>query len=78
MNVFRLGTSLALGTLVACSDGSDGGSSGAEDIRPQLDLVGTEPPYRITRYQRQLHRGHLLWCWRMRRRTQSVGYLSTR
>jgi len=45
MNLLRPGIALLLLTLIACSDGNNGGSNiDAEEIRPQLDLVSTEPP----------------------------------
>jgi len=48
MIVLRLGISLLFATLIACSDGSNGGSSSvADEIRPQLDLVSTEPPIEL-------------------------------
>ncbi len=48
MNLLRLGISLLFVTLVACSDGSDGGSNiGGEAVRPQLDLAFTAPPVEL-------------------------------
>jgi para-nitrobenzyl esterase len=48
MNVLRLGISLLFVTLIACSDGSDGGSNvGGEAVRPQLDLAFTAPPIEL-------------------------------
>jgi para-nitrobenzyl esterase len=48
MNLLRPGIALLMFTLIACSDGNNGGSSiGTEEIRPQLDLVSTEPPIEL-------------------------------
>jgi hypothetical protein len=51
MNLLRPGIALLFLTLIACSDGNDGnngGSSiGADEIRPQLDVVSTEPPIEL-------------------------------
>jgi para-nitrobenzyl esterase len=48
MNLLRPSIALLLFTLIACSDGNNGGSSiGTEEIRPQLDLVSTVPPIEL-------------------------------